>query len=138
MNVVILIGRLTRNPELKYIPGTGAPVTTFSLAVNRPFSNKEGKKEADFFNVVVWGKQAEHCANYLEKGRLVAIRGSIRNRSYESEGEEKRYFTEISADNVEFLGGKNEVSKDQEEKVFEPKGLDTDGFEALDDDDIPF
>lgn len=143
MNMVVLIGRLTKDPELRYIAGTGRPVTTFSLAVNRAFANKDGQREADFFNIVVWGKQAEHCANYLAKGRMAAVRGSIQNRSYETQNGEKRYITEIIADNVEFLGGKNEgsnmgTSNFHEEKTFEPKGLDSDGFEALDDDDIPF
>ncbi|SHH30943.1 single-stranded DNA-binding protein [Tepidibacter thalassicus] len=143
MNSVVLVGRLTRDPELRYIPGTGKPVATFSLAVNRPFTNKEGKREADFFNIVVWGKAGENCANYLSKGRLVSVKGSIQNRTYETQTGEKRYITEIIADRVEFLESKNRLESqnsvsDNLERNFEPVGLDPEGFQALDDDDIPF
>lgn len=144
MNTVILVGRLTKDPELRYIPGTGRPVATFSIAVNRPFANKEGKREADFFNIVVWGKLGENCANYISKGRLVAVKGSIQNRSYETQTGEKRYITEINADSVEFLESKgrseglDRVDNGGFERSFEPTGLDPEGFQALDDDDIPF
>ncbi len=142
MNSVVLVGRLTKDPELRYIPGTGRPVATFSIAVNRPFVNKEGNREADFFNIVVWGKMGENCANYISKGRLVGVHGTIQNRSYETQTGEKRYITEIVADRVEFLEskGKSENSgrNNNFEKSFEPTGLDPEGFQALDDDDIPF
>lgn len=144
MNTVILVGRLTKDPELRYIPGTGRPVATFSIAVNRPFANKEGKREADFFNIVVWGKLGENCANYISKGRLVAVKGSIQNRSYDTPTGEKRYITEINADSVEFLESKGRsegverVDNGGFERSFEPTGLDPEGFQALDDDDIPF
>lgn len=143
MNSVVLVGRLTKDPELRYIPGTGTPVATFSIAVDRAFVNKEGKKETDFFNIVVYGKPGENCANYTSKGSLVAIKGSIQNRTYETQTGEKRYITEIVAERVEFLSSKNK-SEDLNragnnfEKSFEPTGLDPDGFQALDDDDIPF
>ncbi|SHK04686.1 single-stranded DNA-binding protein [Tepidibacter formicigenes] len=143
MNSVVLVGRLTKDPELRYIPGTGRPVATFSIAVNRAFVNKEGKREADFFNIVVWGKPGENCANYLSKGRLVSVRGSIQNRSYETQTGERRYITEIVADRVEFLESKGRSESaspagNDFEKSFEPVGLDSEGFQALDDDDIPF
>ena len=99
MNKVILIGRLTRDPELRFTP-SGKAVATFSIAVNRPYSKE---KEADFFNVVVWGKSAENCANYLAKGRLVGLDGRLQSRSYETQTGEKRYVTEVIADQVEFL-----------------------------------
>lgn len=146
MNSVVLIGRLTKDPELRYIPGTGRPVATFSIAVNRPFAGKDGKREADFFPIVVWGKPAENCANYLSKGRLVAINGRLQTRSYDAkDGSGKRYVTEIVADRVEFLewNGSNpssddEVKGEHQAPAFEPSGLDPAGFQALDDDDIPF
>lgn len=78
MNSVILIGRLTRDPELRYIPSTGNALTTFSIAVDRAFTGKDGQEQTDFFNIVVWGKSAEYCANYLAKGRLAAVKGSIK------------------------------------------------------------
>lgn len=89
MNSVILIGRLTRDPELRYIPSTGNALTTFSIAVDRAFTGKDGQKQTDFFNIVVWGKSAEYCANYLAKGRLAAVKGSIQNRTYDTKEGEK-------------------------------------------------
>lgn len=110
MNSVILIGRLTRDPELRYIPSTGNALTTFSIAVDRAFTGKDGQKQTDFFNIVVWGKSAEYCANYLAKGRLAAVKGSIQNRTYDTKEGEKRYITEIVAENVQILewGDKSE------------------------------
>lgn len=109
MNLVMLIGRLTRNPELRYIPNSGTPVTTFTLAVNRELTKEKkqemeskGQPTADFINIVVWGKQAENCANYLAKGRLVAIQGRVQSRSWETENG-RRYATEVVANQVQFL-----------------------------------
>lgn len=160
MNIAILIGRLTKDPELRYIPSTGRPVATFSIAVDRPFTGKDGQKQTDFFNIVVWGKQAENSANYLAKGSQVAIRGNIQNRSYETPNGEKRYVTEIIADNVQFLskpgqgsgGGRSESGQGsysaasnvfepsgyEDASSFSPKGLDDDGYRALEEDDVPF
>ena len=103
MNSVILIGRPTRNPELKYIPSTGNAVANFAIAVDREFTGKDGQKQTDFFNVVIWGKSAEYVAKYLTKGRLAAVKGSIQNRSYDTKEGEKRYITEIVAENVQIL-----------------------------------
>ena len=103
MNKVVLIGRLTRDPELRYT-GSNTPVATFSLAVNRNFSNQNGEREADFINIVVWRKQAENVKNYLTKGSQVAIDGRIQTRSYDGQDGQKRYVTEVVADNVQFLG----------------------------------
>ncbi len=156
MNIAILIGRLTKDPELRYIPSTGRPVATFTIAVDRTFVGKDGQKQADFFNIVVWGKPAENSANYLAKGSQVAIRGQIQNRSYETPNGEKRYITEIIADNVQFLGKpsgnapRNDFSQGsssandfmpsgyEDANAFSPKGLDEDGYRALEDDDVPF
>ena len=140
MNIAILIGRLTKDPELRYIPSTGKAVATFAIAVDRPFTTKDGQKQTDFFNIVVWGKTAENCANYLAKGRLAAIKGQIQNRSYDTQAGEKRYVTEIIADTVQFLekAQSNYVPVDDPlaAHAFSPK--DDEGYRALADDDVPF
>lgn len=109
LNRVILIGRLTRDPELRYTP-SGVAVTQFTLAVERPFTNQQTKeKEADFINIVTWRQLAETCANYLRKGRLTAVEGRIQIRNYDNSEGKKVYVTEVIADNVRFLessGGK--------------------------------
>lgn len=130
MNSAILIGRLTRDPELRYIPSTGKAVATFNMAVDRPYTGKDGQKQTDFFNIVVWGKIAENCANYLAKGRLAAIKGSIQNRTYDDMDGVKRYVTEIVADQVQFLErsqSKNQYVEDigqEASAVFSPKSED--------------
>ena len=129
MNTVIMIGRLTRDPELRYIPNSGKAVANFDIAVDRTFSKE---KETDFFKVQVRGKMAENCANYLAKGSQAGIRGRIQNRSYEVDGQ-KRYATEIIAEEVQFLGTKGEKKEDN---AFKPDEVD--GFRALDDEDVPF
>ena len=113
MNKVFLIGRLTRDPELRYT-GSNIPVATFSIAVNRNYANQSGEREADFINIIVWRKQAENIKNYVKKGSQVAIDGRIQTSSYEKDGV-RRYNTEVVADNVQFLdsragsnGGDNE------------------------------
>ena len=103
MNKVILIGRLTRDPELRYT-SSNIPTASFSIAVDRTFTNQNGEREADFINIVVWRKQAENCKNYLTKGSQVAIEGRIQTRSYDGQDGQKRYVTEVVADNVQFLG----------------------------------
>ena len=116
MNLVMLIGRLTRDPELKYLPNTGAAVTTFTLAVDKQLSREKrqelaekGEPTADFINIVVWGKLAENCANYLKKGRLAAVSGRLQSRSYEGKDGTKRYITEVVATRVEFLEWKEKT-----------------------------
>ena len=105
MNKVFLIGRLTKDVELR-ATGNGVSVATFSLAVNRNFSNQEGERDADFINIIVWRKQAENCKNYLSKGSQVAIEGRIQTRNYDAQDGKKVYVTEVVADNVEFLNTK--------------------------------
>ncbi|MDK2918837.1 MAG: single-strand DNA-binding protein [Candidatus Petromonas sp.] len=140
MNNVVMIGRLTRDPELRFTAGSGKAVATFTIAVDRGF----GKDSAtDFFRVVVWGKQGENCANYLAKGRLVAVQGRLQNNNYETSTGEKRYSTEIVAHTVQFLGGGSGGSRGQgfDEVAFDGfnDDSDADGFKAIeDDDDIPF
>lgn len=102
MNKVVLIGRLTKDPELKFTPGTGAAVTTFTLAVDRRFK-KDGQQSADFIPVVVWGKSAESIANHMKKGRLISIAGRIETRSYEAQDGSRRYVTEVIAEDQQFL-----------------------------------
>lgn len=144
MNVVTLIGRLTRDPELRYIASTGTPVATFALAVDKELSKDKkqemeakGQATADFINIVVWGKQAENCANYLTKGSLVAVQGRIQTRSYEAKDGTKRYITEVVATRVEFLEWRNNNTGTElgSEDIDFP-GID--GFEPVDDDNIPF
>lgn len=112
LNRVILIGRLTRDPELRYTPA-GVAVTQFTLAVDRPFSNNQGQREADFIPVVTWRQLAETCANYLRKGRLAAVEGRIQVRSYDNNEGRRVYVTEVIADNVRFLESANSGNRDE-------------------------
>ncbi|KHS56142.1 single-stranded DNA-binding protein [Terrisporobacter othiniensis] len=127
MNEIILIGRLTRDPELRYLPNTGTPVATFTLAVNRDYKDKEGNVQADFIPVEVMGKVADFVMNYITKGRLVAIKGSIRIDRYIKD-DENRTFTKVSAKSVQALDSNK--NKPQTEVPQE--------FQAIDDDEIPF
>ncbi|MBF8982305.1 single-stranded DNA-binding protein [Lutibacter sp. B2] len=143
MNQVTLIGRLTKDPELRFTAGSGKAVATFTIAVNRLFSKE---KKADFFRVVVFGKSAENCANYTSKGSQVAVQGRIENNNYETQNGEKRYTTDIVADRVEFLskGNRNDQNGfDQSEFNHggnQDMGMSPAGFQAIeeDDTDIPF
>lgn len=112
MNKVFLIGRLVRDPELRYT-GTNIPVATFSIAVNRNFANAAGEREADFINIVVWRKQAENVKNYVKQGSQVAIDGRIQTRTYDDQNGQKRYITEVVADNIQFLDTKAATERRQ-------------------------
>lgn len=101
-NRVILIGRLTRDPELRYT-ANGAAVASFCLAVDRPFKNGNGEKETDFINIVAWNKLGQSCAEYLQKGSLAAVEGRLQLRSYEDSNGIKRIAAEVIAENVRFL-----------------------------------
>lgn len=103
MNKCFLIGNLTRDPELRTTSGSGLSVCTFTIAVSRTFSNKNGEREADFIPVVVWRNTAENCAKYLRKGSQVAVTGAIQTRTYDGNDGQKRYVTEVVADEVQFL-----------------------------------
>ncbi|EAC6915146.1 single-stranded DNA-binding protein [Listeria monocytogenes] len=106
MNRVVLVGRLTKDPDLRYTPA-GAAVATFTLAVNRPFKNAQGEQEVDFINCVVWRKPAENVANFLKKGSMAGVDGRVQTRNYE-DGDGKRVFvTEVVAESVQFLDPKN-------------------------------
>ena len=116
MNKFIGIGRLTKDPELRYTQSEKA-VANFDIAINRSFSNKDGKKETDFFKVIVWNKQAENIKKYCKKGNQIAVEGEMQNRSYENEAGQKVNVTEIMANNIEFLTPKND--NQQQERVYE-------------------
>lgn len=105
MNNVILIGRLTAKPELRYT-STNLPTTRFSIAVNRTYTSSNGERETDFINVVVWRKQAENVCNYLNKGSLVAVEGRLQTSNYTDKDGNKRYSMEVVANNVQFLESK--------------------------------
>ncbi len=153
MNKVVLIGRLTRDPELRYT-GSNTPVATFSLAVNRNFQNQNGEREADFINIVVWRKQAENCKNYLTKGSQVAIDGRIQTRNYDDKDGKKVYVTEVLVNSVSFLDAKgsgnsgndfnNLPEPPMEEVNTETVSVEKDPFEAfgdsveISDNDLPF
>jgi len=119
LNRVILIGRLTKDPELRYTPA-GVAVAQFTLAVDRPFSSQSGEREADFIPVVVWRQLAETCANYLRKGRLAAVEGRIQVRSYDNNEGKRVYVTEVVADNVRFLERPNRDGEEGGQR--EPQG----------------
>lgn len=140
MNSVVLVGRLTKDPELRYISGTGTAVANFTIAINREYKKKDGTQETDFIPVQIMGKAAEFCANYITKGRLVAIQGSIRVDRYETQTGENRTFTKVSSRSIKPLDYvKNDNLNTDTSPSFEPtEGLDPNGFTAIDDEDIPF
>ncbi|WP_226038283.1 single-stranded DNA-binding protein [Aquibacillus saliphilus] len=102
LNRVVLVGRLTRDPDLRYTPN-GVAVANFTLAVNRPFSNQQGEREADFINCVVWRRAAENLANFMNKGSLVGVDGRLQSRSFEGQDGKRVFVTEVVADTVQFL-----------------------------------
>lgn len=134
INTIVLVGRLTRDPELKYTQG-GHAVVNFTLAVDRNFTNQDGEREADFIRTVVWRKLAETCAEYLHKGSLIAVTGRLQVRNYEDNDGKRRTIAEVVADNVRFLEPKKDRQAQQSggqapEDFFEG--------EVVDDDDVPF
>lgn len=141
INRVVLVGRLTKDPELRYLPnGTGT--ASFTLAVDRPFTNGNGQRETDFIPIVVWRQLAETVANYLKKGRLTAVEGRIQIRKWESDNG-TRYITEVVADNVRFLESNHDSQRDPNEPDHR-RNYDKDPFaddgKPIDiaDDDLPF
>ena len=109
MNKIILIGRLTADPALKYTQ-SGTAVCTFNLAVNRRFTNQNGEREADFINCQAWQKTAEFVANYFKKGQQMALEGRLQVRSYDGNDGQKRWVTEVVAEQIEFVGSKGNGS----------------------------
>jgi single-strand DNA-binding protein len=114
INNVTLVGRLTKDPELRYTPN-GVATATFTLAVNRPFSNQQGEREADFIQCVVWRKPAENVANYLKKGSLAGAVGRIQTRSYDNNQGQRVYVTEVVCESVQFLEPKNSGGGQQQQ-----------------------
>lgn len=140
MNKVILIGNLTRDPELQ-TTNSGVSVCRFSLAVSRRFANAEGEREADFINVTVWRNQAEICHKYLKKGSKCAVVGRIQTSSYDAPDGSKRYSTDVVADEIEFVGSRNtseggETYTPTESKTSSKK--ESAELEEIDDDSLPF
>jgi len=133
MNNCVLTGRMTRDADLKYLQGTGTPVTNFSIAVDKELSKdkkaefeSQGKPTADFINIVAWGKTAEAVANYTSKGLKVAVQGRLQSQSWEDDTGNRRYATKVVAERVEFLEW-----KDKQNDI-------PDGFYPVDDENIPF
>jgi single-strand DNA-binding protein len=110
LNRIVLIGRLTRDPELRYTPSAKA-VASFTLAVDRR-RNQQGERETDFIDIVTWGRLAETCSNYLSKGRLVAVEGRLQIRSYQTQDGQKRKAVEVVADGVHFLSAPSKTEAD--------------------------
>lgn len=134
MNKVYLIGNLTRDPEISETT-SGVAFCRFSIAVNRTFTNGEGAREADFFNITVWRTQAENCGKYLKKGSKVAIVGSLQNRTYEDKEGVKRTLTDIVASEVEFLS----TNRSDTDGDVVPVKKETMKLEEVDsNDDLPF
>lgn len=136
MNKVMLIGNLTRDPELSSI-SSGVSVCRFSIAVNRRFKNANGETETDFFNIVAWRGLADTCSQYLRKGLKVCVIGQIQNRSYEDKDGVKRYATDIIADEVEFLTPKGESTSGGNVEKPRVKASPSE-MTPMEDDDLPF
>lgn len=130
INNAVLVGRMTRDVELRYTPSNQA-VATFPLAVNRNFKNQNGEREADFINIVIWRQQAENLANWAKKGTLLGITGRIQTRNYENQQGQRVYVTEVIADNFQILE-KREAQADAQK----PEQQET--FSNVDDIDLPF
>lgn len=133
MNKCILIGNLTKDPELS-TTSNGIAVCRFSIAVGRRFANAGGERETDFFNIIVWRSVGENCHKFLKKGSKVGIIGNIQSRSYDAPDGTKRYVTEIVAEEVEFLSTKTQDEAGKSDKVDDGVG----GLQPIDDDGLPF
>ena len=130
MNKVILLGRLTRDPETRYTQTSNMQVTSFTLAVNRRFVRQGEERQADFINCVAWNKTAEFVSKYFKKGQQVGIIGRIQTRNYDDEQGIKHYVTEIIAEEVYFAGDKKDATQNEVQA--------TDDFEITNQDDLPF
>lgn len=143
LNRVVLVGRLTKDPALRYTPN-GVAVANFTLAVNRPFSNQAGEREADFINCVVWRRPAESLANFMKKGNLVGVDGRVQTRSFDNQEGNRVFVTEIVADGVQFLEKKSNAGGQSSSANNDYQNNNDDSFrdkgEPIDisDDDLPF
>ncbi|MHB0740818.1 single-stranded DNA-binding protein [Peptostreptococcus anaerobius] len=142
MNNFSGVGRLTKDPELRYIPGSGTPVATFTLAIDRDYKNRDGSTTTDFIPCEIMGKPAEFTVNYVRKGRLVAVQGSIRVDRYVADDGNNRSFTKVAARNIQSLEStKKSGVQDENFKgpKFEPSNVVSPSeFDAVNDDDVPF
>ncbi len=138
-NKIILIGRLTADPELRYTP-SGLPVTSFTLAVNRTFSNKQGERETDFIDIVAWRGLAETCSNNLKKGFMVAVDGRLQIRSYEDRQGIRRKAAEVVAENVRFLdrGSQSNLYSQDQGQQLDTSNEDEFSEVPFTEDDLPF
>lgn len=161
MNRVVIVGRLTRDPDLRYTPN-GVAVANFTVAANRPFKNAQGENEADFINCVVWRGAAENLANYMKKGSLIGVDGRIQTRSYDDKDGKRVFVTEVLAESIQFLeprgtsnqGGYNQTNNNQGQFA-QGQGQKTESFSSsntntnepfktdgepidISDDDLPF
>jgi len=127
LNKVILIGRLTKDPELRYTPGSGVAVATFTLAVSRPFLNQKGERDTDFIPIVAWRRLAEQCASNLKKGRLIGVSGRLQVRSFETQNGTKRWVTEVVAEEIQFLDKPKIQDSQERDQEALPTGFE-DGF----------
>lgn len=137
MNKVILIGNLTRDPEVNET-SSGVTRCSFAVAVTRDYANSDGTRETDFFNITVWRRLAENCGKYLKKGNKVAIVGSLQNRSYEDKDGNKRNVTDVVASDVEFLTPKNAQGDYESEPNVSAARRERPQLEAIDDNQLPF
>ena len=140
MNKTVLMGRLTKDPELRYTSGNNTAVASFSIAVNRRTTAKEGQQQADFINIVAWNKTAEFVGKYFTKGMQIAIVGRLQTRTWDDNEGKRHYVTEVVADETYFADSKRNGSEASSSRTFnpdsEPSGL-GDGFYPMDDDDEP-
>ena len=137
INNVVLVGRLTRDPELRYTPSNVA-VATFSLAVNRNFKNQAGDREADFISCIMWRQQAENFANWLKKGSLVGITGRIQSRSYDNQQGQRVYVTEVVAESFQILEKKDNSANNASMENQIPPSFEKTNPMDISDDDFPF
>lgn len=135
MNKVALVGRLTKDPEVRYTANNQTPVAKFTIAVRRRFTKQEGQPDADFLPIVVWGKPAESCGKYISKGSLVSVAGRIETRSWDDQDGKRHFMTEIIADEVNFLDSKNDANRGSGNDFAKDSG---DFYPAEGEDDLPF
>ncbi|AWX97005.1 Single-stranded DNA-binding protein 1 [Streptococcus suis] len=131
INNVVLVGRMTRDAELRYTPSNQA-VATFTLAVNRNFKNQDGEREADFVNCVIWRQQAENLANWAKKGALIGVTGRIQTRSYDNQQGQRVYVTEVVAESFQLLESRGQQSNSQDGSSGNSSPMD------IQDEDLPF
>lgn len=141
MNNIVLIGRLVNDPELKYVGEPNNPVTNFRIAVSRNYKTKDGIVESDFINIEIWGKKAETCGQYLQKGRLIAVDGCLRIDKYQTPEGDNKSITKVRANEIKFLDNTNKKQNNKNyydaSKVFEESSTSNTELE-ISDDEVPF